>query len=228
VDSQDTQKKKGTGCLKLFIIVVCAIFFFISIVGYLLYKNMGSIGKDIGAKMVESAGQQIIMQSDLEDSQKKELLEPFTLFAEDIRAGKVNVEQAVEIMEEVANGPTWALITVSSIIIPRVQLSDLSPDEKKNLDLQLRRLGEGVRRGVVSVGVVRETLGEIFPEIDPDEDSGAKIRAANNEQLLELAKRVTEVVDKAGIEKKKFDFNIGLDLSRFIKDKIEDNRSRVE
>lgn len=132
--AQQQPAKAGGGTWKACLIGCFAVFLVILVVcgglGYYLYSN----AKNIAIDFAQNVAVEVVRESDLSDEDKDAVIAQIDRVADEYKAGNIDTEQVVKIMEKLVESPLLSLGIIYFIEQQYVNPSELSEEEKMRLD----------------------------------------------------------------------------------------------
>lgn len=171
-EEQPVEQPKATGTSKCLLgcLVVAALFVLLLIAGGVyLYKNFRGMAADAMHQVVQDA----VEQSELPVEQKEGIMAEVGTLRDDFKSGKLSLQDAGRVMQELMRGPLVPVMLVSSIQDRHIEPSvALTAEEKQDAELQSQRFN----RGLFEEKISRKTAdAALAPVTDPTENPDVRV-----------------------------------------------------
>ena len=206
----------GIGCL---VLVLAG-----AVGGYIAFRTAKDMGPGLIATGMETSAEQLLKGLKIPDSERAAVMAPIRAFTQDIRDGKVTLEQGVRVVSELADERLIAAIGSRGFEAAYVADSDLTADEKQAAHVTVTRFAHGVVESLIPDATVQKVLDSVSTTRT---DAQGKVqrtfkdtltRAELDDALASMAK----AADAAEIAVREFE----IDLGEIVKQAIARGRAK--
>lgn len=183
-----TRKRRSTfaSCLLGCLMVAGILMILIAIGAFWLSRNWRGFVADFGKQRVNEA----IDASDLPAQEKVEIKEQVERVGTEFGEGRISMEQAVQIIENLTKSPLMPMMTVATIDAIYLDRSGLSDEEKADGRVTLQRYVQGTMEGKIS----QQDLDSVMSHIaDRQGKQGWKLRQRVSDADLRAAIKEAEL-----------------------------------
>jgi hypothetical protein len=202
----------GCGILALILVVCCAGGIWWS-VNYLPGIMLAQGTELARTKIIEE-----IEKSDLREEDKQVIVEQVNRVAKETKEGKVTVEQALKIMQNLAESPLVMIAMAYGIEEKYLNRSGLDDAEKQEAKLTLQRAARGVFEQKISQEQLKEAMRPISNE-KPDGNLELKEQVTDDE-LRQFLTDLKQLADDASIPDELFQVDIGAEVKKAVDDAL--------
>lgn len=207
-------KSSGSGCLKAAGIGCLVVIVLVVVAGWLVYSNIGKIT----SKVMVVAAEQAFTAMNMPEGEKQAAMVPIRELADKIAAGEITKEQAMSVLNSLAEGPLPIAITMRAFQVKYVDASSLPAEEKKEAAVSISRFARGLMDEKIDRSKGEEVAGIVTVKTtgaNGQETSQLK-EAITSDELKQCLQIMKDAADKAGIENKMFPVDLAAEIRKAI------------
>jgi hypothetical protein len=212
------EEKQGLGCGAK-VGIGCGVLAVIGIVlGVVVYVKAKDLARVAGAKGVEIVAEAMMDEAELAADEKAAAMEPVREFAQQIRDGKVTLEQAIAVGEALAKGPAFAAVLMRGFEAKYLAKSELPDEEKAEARVTISRFVHGVSTEMIPPSKAEEISNLVtYETTGPGGEKTTTLKESiTTEELRSCIKVMKDAADGAGIEDTEFTFDIADEIRKAI------------
>lgn len=194
----------GCGCL---LAGVLAITIAVGVWIALSWKNLAADG----ARAVTT---QVVSQSSLKAEDKARIIKRIDLLADDFKTGKLSSEQAVKVLQQIAQSPLFPIALVMAAEEKYVKPSGLSDDDKKAAQVTLQRLARGAFEKKIAEADLNEVMQLLMQKQADGRDQLKQF--LTDAELTAFLEKAKQKADAAEVPDEPFDVNIADEVEKAI------------
>ena len=194
------------GCLGLILLAIasCAVGVFF------LARNIRTFGADIASAALTSA----IEESELSESDKREIKAEVERIRDEFKAGNVSGEQVGLIFQALAESPLFPMGMLYAIEQEHIADSDLDAQEKEDARLVLQRVSRGLFERTIDAQQLNEPMRHISRT---DREGSFELKQkVSAEELRAFIAECRQLADDAGIPEEEFQVDIAAEFKRAV------------
>ena len=214
----DEPKSGGSGCLKVAgigcgVIVVLGI-----IAGVVLYSNKDKIIQSVGGVAIEKGADLMFDSLDLPANEKEAAMVHVRDLSGRIKKGEISVEQALQVLESLAEGPLPVVIILRLFEAKYVKGASLTEDEKKEAHISITRFAQGLIDSTIDKAKSEEIAAIITDKTrDASGKETTKLKETiSDAELKKCLKLMKDAADAAGVANKEFKVDIAEEIRKAI------------
>lgn len=212
-DRPESLPTERSGCSKFMMGCGCALAGLLVIVtGISVWVAMN--WKTWTADWSKAVTAQVVAQSSLSPEDKARIIKRIDSLADDFKSGKLTLEQAKRVMEQIAQSPLFPIAMVMAAEEKYVKPSGLSADDKTAAQVTLQRLASGAFEKKIPEADLQEVM-QLLMQKQPDGRDQLK-QTLTDVELIAFLDKAKEKADKASVPDEPFDVNIADELEKAI------------
>ncbi|HRX79084.1 MAG: hypothetical protein H6821_00355 [Planctomycetaceae bacterium] len=201
----ESPKKKRSGCATCLIVLLGLMFVGILLCGlgtWYVVKKAPDWARNAIVSGIEG--------SDLTDEDKQIVTEQVDRVVDEYKAGRVSIEQLVEISQELSNSPLLTLMMAMAAEEAYVKPSGLSDEEKEQAERTFERVARGVFEKQIETDELNTAM-DFVSTVDSNGNRQFKSPVADEDLRLMLAE-LKRLSDEAEIPDEPYQVNVGAEF----------------
>lgn len=200
----------GVGCLVLLVAGVAS--------GYYVWIKKDEWARRAAAFTAEKMFEGVVDGLNIPEKEKKAVMKPVRAFAQEIREGKVSMEQGTAVMQALVKGPLVVILMLRAFETKYLEPSALSEEEKENARVQISRYAHGL---VTEKIPQKETdkISAIVAVTTADSHGNTKKtlkESLSDEEVRQCLKIMKTATAEAGIPEREFKFDVTKEIQKAI------------
>lgn len=180
------------GCLKSCFVLLLIMVAVLGVLTFVVYQNARNWGAAFGEWMID----QSLAASNLPEQEQDEVREELARPLDGIRNGSLSADQIGELVETFAKSPLIPSLALTMIDTQYFGQSGLTPEEKEQGRLALRRFV----RGVIDAKIGRNEIDAVISHVATKEGDSWRFReTASDEQLRAMIATAEQEADQANV-----------------------------
>lgn len=199
------------GCLKAFATGCLTLFVLLAALGYVVFRNI----RGISTELVREEVVRMVKESELPQDQQEGVIQKVNRVAEEFKRGRLTVEDVQRMVQEMADGPVFALAWLVVAEGKYVAPSGLDEQEKREAVLAIQRFARGVSEGRIPRDDVRDAINRITWDAPEGNDRQMK-DSLSPEELRAFIAKAEQAANAADIPREPFQADIAEEVGKVV------------